>query len=120
MWPSGWKRHRIPYRGEPEPKLPKRRKQIRNLRFEKRENVITISIIIVLMIIVFGCVILNSSNTNPNKLKQAIIVFIFTLMLILPIAAGFSSINKFRKGYDIDVSKKSESASVEPTEASNE
>jgi hypothetical protein len=73
-----------------------------------------------LMIVVLGCIIFNPSNANPNKLRQGIIIFIFTLILILPIVAGFSSVNKFRKGYDVDISKEAEQANDSQPEDSND
>ena len=98
MWPSGWKRHHIPYRGEPQPKYPKRRRRVRDLKAEKRANILTMSII-------FGYIIFSpNGNNDSDKLRQGIAVLIITLILIMPIAAGLSSVNKFRKGYDIDVS----------------
>jgi hypothetical protein len=120
MWPSGWKRHRIPYRGEPQPKFAKRRKQFRNLRNEKRENITTILVIVIIMAVIFGCIIFNPSNANPNKLRQGIIVFIFTLVLIASIVAGISSVSKFRKDYDIDTSPELEKANDRQSEDSND
>jgi hypothetical protein len=109
MWPSGWKRHHLPYRGEPQPKFPKRRRQVRDLKAEKRANILTISIIFILMAIVFGCIIFNpNGNNDSDKLRQGIAVLVITLILIVPIAAGLSSVNKFRKGYDVDVSEEAE------------
>ena len=109
MWPSGWKRHHLPYRGEPRPKFPKRRRQVRDLKAEKRANILTISIIFILMAIVFGCIIFSpNGNNDSDKLRQGIAALIITLILIVPIAAGLSSVNKFRKGYDVDVSEEVE------------
>jgi len=109
MWPSGWNRHRLPYRGEPRPKFPKRRRQVRDLRAEKRANILTISTIFILMAIAFGCIILSpNGNNDSDKLRQGIVVLVITLILIVPIASGLSSVNKFRKGYDVDVSDEAE------------
>jgi len=95
----------IPYRGEPQPKYPKRRMRGRDLKSEKRANILTISIIFILMAIVFGCIIFSpNGNSDSDKLRQGIIFLVITLILIIPIAAGLSSVNKFRKGYDVDVS----------------
>ena len=105
MWPPGWKRHHLPYRGEPRPKFPKRRRQVRDLKAEKRANILTISIIFIFMAVVFGCIIFSpNGNSDSDKLRQGIIVLVIMLILIIPIAAGLSSVNKFRKGYDVDVS----------------
>jgi hypothetical protein len=99
----------IPYRGEPQPKYPKRRMRGRDLKSEKRANILTISIIFILMVIVFGCIIFSpNGNSDSDKLRQGIIALIITLILIVPIAAGLSSVNKFRKGYDIDISDETE------------
>ena len=109
MWPSGWKRHHLPYRGEPRPKFPKRRRQVRDLKAEKRANILTISIIFILMAIVFGCIIFSpNGNNDSDKLRQGIVALVITLILIIPVAAGLSSVNKFRKGYDVDVSDEAE------------
>ena len=109
MWPSEWKRHHLPYRGEPQPKFPKRRRQLRDLKAEKRANILTISIIFLLMAVVFGCIIFSpNGNSDSDKLRQGIIALVIMLILIIPIAAGLSSVNKFRKGYDIDVSEEAE------------
>ena len=109
MWPSGWNRHRLPYRGEPRPKFPKRQRQVRDLKAEKRANILTISIIFILMAIVFGCIIFSpNGNNDSDKLRQGIVVLVITLILIITIASGLSSVNKFRKGYDVDVSDEEE------------
>ena len=117
MWPSGWKRHRLPYRGEPQPKFPKRRRQTRDLKAEKRGNIITIITIFVLMAVIFGCIIFSpNGNNDTDKLTQGIVVLVIMLILIIPIAAGLSSVNKFRKGYDVDVSEESEKDGDEQSE----
>ena len=119
MWPTGWKRHRLPYRGEPKPKFPKRRRPARDLKAEKRANILTISTIFILMAIVFGCIIFNpNGNSDQDKLRQGIIVLVIMLILIIPIAAGLSSVNKFRKGYDFDVSEEAEKDDDEYSEDS--
>ena len=99
----------IPYRGEPQPKYPKRRMRGRDLKAEKRANILTISIIFILMAIVFGCIIFSpNGNNDSDKLRQGIVVLVITLILIITIASGLSSVNKFRKGYDVDVSDEAE------------
>ena len=120
MWPTGWKRHRLPYRGEPKPKFPKRRRPARDLKAEKRANILTISTIFILMAIVFGCIIFNpNGNSDQDKLRQGIIVLVIMLILIIPIAAGLSSVNKFRKGYDFDVSEEAEKDDDKSEETKN-
>ena len=99
----------IPYRGEPQPKYPKRRIRVRDLKAEKRVNILTISIIFILTAVVFGCIIFSpNGNSDSDKLRQGIVVLVITLILIVPIASGLSSVNKFRKGYDFDVSDEAE------------
>jgi len=57
------------------------------------------------MAVVFGCIIFGpNGNNDTDKLRQGIVVLVIMLVLIIPIAAGLSSVNKFRKGYDVDVS----------------
>ena len=121
MWPSGWNRHHLPYRGEPRPKFPKRRRQLRNLKAEKRANILTISIIFILMAVVLSCLMFSpNGNGNSDKLRQGILVLVITLILIIPIAAGLSSVNKFRKGYDVDVSDEAEKDDDEQSENSKD
>ena len=121
MWPSGWKRHHLPYRGEPQPKFPKRRRQVRDLKAEKRANMLTISIIFILMAVVFSCIIFSpNGNSDQDKLRQGIIALVITLILTIPIAAGLSSVNKFRKGYDVDVSDEAEKDDDEQSEDSKD
>ena len=110
----------IPYRGEPQPKYPKRRLRVRDLKAEKRANILTISIIFILMTIVFGCIIFSpNGNNDSDKLRQGIAALIITLILIVPIAAGLTSVNKFRKGYDIDVSDEDDKDDDSKSEDSN-
>ena len=61
------------------------------------------------MAVVFGCIIFSpNGNNDPDRLRQGIVALVIMLILIIPIAAGLSSVNKFRKGYDVDISEESE------------
>ena len=106
MWtPQQKKDKEIPHRGEPPRKYPKRRRQFRNLNAEKRANIITLLGIFVFITAIPICLIFNPYNgNNSNGPTQVIIVFIFTLILIIAIAHGLLSVNKFRKGRDVDIS----------------
>ena len=110
MWTPEQKTDKeIPHRGESPRKHPKRRRQIRNLKAEKRANIITIIGVFIFIITISACFIFNPYNNNDsNKLGQSIIVLIFALILIVPIASGLFSVNKFRKGRDVDISDEPE------------
>lgn len=74
---------------------------------------LTIVGILVFLTAIPLCIIFNPySANNSNKLAQVIIVFVFALILVIPIVAGLLSVNKFRKGYDIDVSDTTEKDDV--------
>ena len=98
----------LPYRGEPQPKFPKRRRQFRNLRTERREGATTIFLIILVVVLIIGFAIFNSSDSTTEFLQRSLIVLVFISPVILAIINGFKSVNKFRKGYDIDVSNETE------------
>ena len=109
MWTPKQKRDKeIPDRGETPRKYPKLRRQIRNVKAEKRETIITILIAFVILVAIPICIIFNPYNSNTDRSNQTIIVFIFALIVIIPIAAGLFSVNRFRKGHDIDISEKKE------------
>lgn len=98
-------RYSQPYRGQPRPKYPRPRKQIRNLRLEKLEGTKTIiSIFLTLSVIVIVLVTL-SQNFNPKLIGILFLsVLIVGGIISLAVADGLRSINKFRKGYDFDIS----------------
>ena len=108
MWTPKQKRDKeIPYRGEAPQEYPKRRRQLRNLKAEKRTNIVTLLIVFIFLTTIALCIIFNPYNSNnSNKLEQGILAFIFVLILMTPIASGLLSINKFRKGQDVDLSKR--------------
>jgi hypothetical protein len=108
MWPSGWKRHHLPYRGEPQPKFPKRRRQFRNLKGERREVARTLAVILALTMLVLGFILLTPSDGQTNKFAASIVVLIVASILTIAILQGITSVNKFRKGYDVDVSEEPE------------
>jgi hypothetical protein len=99
----------LPYRGEPQPKLPKRRRQIRDLKTERRKASTTIFLIVFVGLLISGFAIFISADSTTEFLQRGLIVLVFLLPLVFAINSGFKSVNKFRKGYDIDISGESES-----------
>ena len=108
MWPSGWKRHQVPYRGEPQPKFPKRRRQFRNLQAERRQIAITLLLIFIITALVLSLVLFSPDNESRNKFAASIVVLIVALILTITILSGITSVNKFRRGYDVDISDEPE------------
>ena len=107
MWTPEQKRNKeIPYRGEPSRKYPRRQKQVRNLREEKQRKNWTILITLAILIAIFIFVLLNSTSNSEQKVTQIIVFLVLSFVFIAPLSSGLSSINKFRKGYDADISRK--------------
>ena len=78
MWTPEQKRDKeIPHRGGPARKYPKRRRQVRNLKAEKRTNIITLIGVFIFIMAFFACLIFNPyGNNESNKLNQSIIALI--------------------------------------------
>jgi hypothetical protein len=94
-----------PYRGQPRPKYPKPRKQIRNLRKEILTDKITIGLFFLFSFILLIIGLAGSRNGNDKLIIGIfIVVFIFGLFLTATIADGTKSVNKFRDDYDFDAS----------------
>ncbi|MFT3890138.1 MAG: hypothetical protein QM730_00755 [Anaerolineales bacterium] len=107
MWTPEQKRNKeIPYRGGPSRKYPRRQRQVRNLKEEKKRKIWTILISLAILIAIFAFVLLNSTSSSDQKATQIIVFLVLLFVFIAPLLAGLSSINKFRKGYDVDVSEK--------------
>ncbi len=98
-----------PYRGQPRPKYPKPKKQIINFKAEKRVRILILGISILVMALIFR-MLLFLYYASPNNIILSVMIGILILFLLVTfaIADGLKSINKFRKGYDIDVSRESE------------
>ena len=120
MWPSGWKRHHIPYRGEPQPKFPKRQRQFRNLKAEGRQIAITLLVIFMLTAFVLSLVLFSPTDESKNKFVAGVVVLIVASILTIAILSGITSVDKFRKGYDVDTSEESEKEKSKPSENSND
>jgi len=108
MWPSGWKRHHLPYRGKPRPKYLKRRRQFRNLKVGRRQIAITLLVIFIFTAFVLSLVLFGPTDDSTNKFAASIVVLIVASILTIAILNGMASVNKFRKGYDVDISEESE------------
>lgn len=99
----GWWKE-LPYRGQGESSTHKRSKQFRNLRKERQENIRTILIIsTIASLIVIGMIF------NPDLEKQmrdggGIILLFVVITLVTGFVRGIFTINKFKRGYDIDTS----------------
>ena len=120
MLPSGWKRHHLPYRGEPKQKYPKRRRQLRNLKGERREMAFTLVVILILTALVLGFILVTPSDGQTNKFAASIVVLIVASILMIAILSGITSVNKFRKGYDVDISDEAEKEKDNGSEDSND
>lgn len=68
----------------------------------------TILITLAILITIFAFVLLNSTSSSEQKVRQIVVFLILLFVFISPVLSGLSSINKFRKGYDIDVSDEQE------------
>ncbi|HMB23679.1 MAG: hypothetical protein ACM33V_10785 [Chloroflexota bacterium] len=108
----------LPYRGEPVPDFPKPKKRVRNLRQERITRVLILGICILIMSTLLG-VLLSSLQTNSGDYTVAFVTGFAILVLLcitIAIADGLKSINRFRKGYDIDISREAEEAVRDPSE----
>ncbi len=97
-------RRPIPYRGQPQPKYPRRRKQFRNLRAESLQNIATVWTFGALSILVLVLGLVSSGDGAWQDWGAFVIVFALGMMLTLALADATRSVNKFRKGYDFDTS----------------
>ena len=108
--------------GESVPEYPKRKKRIRNLRQEKTTRFLILGICILIMSALFG-IMLFSLRTNSTDYTvafvtgHAILMFLFITMAI---ADGLKSVNRFRKGYDIDISGEAKETDREQAEDLND
>lgn len=98
----GWWKE-LPYRGDGQPRNRKPRKRFRNLKKEKRENIVSILVIVVFFSIPLGLFIFGQSpydSSGTSRIGSLIAIALLMLVLII----GILSISKFRKGYDVDIS----------------
>ena len=103
MNPFGWKKWKeLPYRGDGEPRSSKRKRRYINLRKEKWKTVTSIFWVIVLFAVIFVFIAFDPNTTHDNSTK--IVVGVIGLILALTFVAGILSLNRFREGYDVDIS----------------
>jgi uncharacterized membrane protein YhaH (DUF805 family) len=111
-----------PYRGQPRPKYPKPKKQTRNLRREKIEAMLVFIRILFFLIVIFGIII--TLITEDFRATERSGVYVISLLAIIIIALfitkGIFSINKFRRGYDIDTSSWEEKEDSEHKEGNDD
>jgi len=96
----------IPYRGDGNPRNIKPRRRFRNFKKERREILVSIIIVLVLFLIPFSLFILDDSLYNDNTIN--IVALVIGSLFVLTLLVGILSINKFRKGYDVDVSEEAD------------
>jgi uncharacterized membrane protein len=71
---------------------------------KERRDVIVSILAIFTFFIMFGVLIIKDPEFNSNNLKTGAIIIVSLIFITL--ATGIISFNKFRKGYDIDISVK--------------
>ena len=111
-----WKE--LPYRGDGESRNKKPRRRFRNMKLERRETAISIFVILIIGLIVFGVIALNPTTDGDNAIKSGGLVI--GTFLILTLIAGILSANKFRKGYDVDISDEAEKEKDRQSEEPND
>lgn len=98
-----------PYRGQPIEHYPKPRRQIRNLRGEKKHYLFTAVILFTFSFLVLGVGIADYLYEHSEKALLVFILFFFILITLSMSALDtMQSINKFRPNYDIDTSEQPE------------
>lgn len=97
-------RYPIPYRGQPRPHYPKRPRRIRNLRLERIRDRLSIGIPLLLSITVLIGVFFYPQDDKNTALGIMFLVGVLGLVFTASIADGTKNINRFREGYDFDLS----------------
>ena len=99
----------IPYRGEVWPTYPEPRRQIRNLRGEKQHYVFTTAVLFIFSFMVLGAGVVDFLHEHSGT-ALFIFIVVFSILITFSLSAldGMRSIDKFRPGYDIDVSEQPE------------
>ena len=97
----GWWKE-VPFRGDGNSKNIRPRRRFINIRRNRREAIVSMLIVFAIFVIPFGCLFLFGQSPNGNDTTETagiIIVMVFVLIFMV----GIASINKFRRGYDIEV-----------------
>jgi len=105
------RRGHLPYRGQPNPKYPKRKRQARNLRNERIKNILTIGALSLLFVgLLFFFVFILKDSFVDGRIEEFpgefVLFGIGFIVVIIAVSDGLKNINKFRKGFDIDISGK--------------
>jgi choline-glycine betaine transporter len=115
----GWWKE-LPYRGSGEPKGSKPRRQFRNLKKEKQENILTVFGLLILLGLLFSCLAFAPGINDAHKSATKIVAIPFIIAFLAAIISAIKSINKFRKGYDVDISDEAEKEKDNRSEDSND
>jgi len=115
-------RGHLPYRGEPQPKYPKPKKQIRNLRQERIIRFLILGICVLIMTALIS-IMISTYRADAIDFTLTFVIGLVTLLILfitVSVADGIKNVNRFRKGYDIDISGESKGKDGEQTEDLNE
>jgi hypothetical protein len=95
----GWWKE-VPFRGDGKSSNKPRRRFV-NIKSNRRETIVSILIVLGLFVIPFGCLFIfgQAPSDNGTELGGAVIGLLFLLIFSI----GIASINKIRKGYDIEI-----------------
>jgi hypothetical protein len=100
-------RYPQPYRGQPRPHYPKPHRQIQDLQAEREQYHFTIIVIITFGILLLGIGVMD--YFHEHSLIALCLIIAFVIFFLGPFAFaildGLRSIDKFRPGYDIDISE---------------
>jgi hypothetical protein len=99
-------RGHVPYRGDGQPRYSKPRRRFVNLKEERWETALSILFFIVFVSCGLGSAIFSTSPGENNTTDIAALVI--GAILILTFIVGMLSLNKFRKGYDVDISERAQ------------
>ena len=86
---------------------------------EKREVAITLFIIFVITAFILSIVLFSPADESKNKITSSIVVLIVASIFTITILSGITSVNKFRKGYDVDISDEVEKEKDKQSEDPN-
>ena len=95
----------LPYRGDGNPKNTKPKQRFVNRKQLQRETIKSILIVILFWSALLSCIIF--SVLQQENSTSAIAYLVFGSILALVLALGIRSFNRFRKGYDVDLSNDS-------------
>ena len=100
-------RGRIPYHGDGNPNNFESRKRYVNLRKLRWGLARDISVILIIVVTITALFLRWISNFNSADKTPVVILVIFWIFAVILIV-GVLKLNKFRKGYDVDISHRKE------------